>query len=235
MLNVVVELLRFAYTFLEVILNYISKPSLIIKSLFCSGDINAQFRQIPNHLAVLYTDKYAISLEALSKLIVHSAHAGITKITLYDPWSYIFSKRETLRALTHDFMHLVRPKEFGDIEFYDFDHPVTHPSFSRTTVKILSARDGKQSIVRACQKLCMECEPANITVERISDCLAKEHICEPDFLLQIGNLKTMAGYSPWVLRITEILQLKSLSRNFSYQQFLSYLHEYSSRDRRIGR
>ncbi|MCP9264020.1 hypothetical protein DINM_006946 [Dirofilaria immitis] len=217
MLNVVVELLRFAYTFLEVILNYISKPSLIIKSLFCSGDINAQFRQIPNHLAVLYTDKYAISLEALSKLIVHSAHAGITKL------------HYMIHALTHDFMHLVRPKEFGDIEFYDFDHPVTHPSFSRTTVKILSARDGKQSI------LCMECEPANITVERISDCLAKEHICEPDFLLQIGNLKTMAGYSPWVLRITEILQLKSLSRNFSYQQFLSYLHEYSSRDRRIGR
>lgn len=81
----------------------------------------------------------------------------------------------------------------------------------------------------------MECEPANITIEQISECLAKEHIYEPDFLLQVGNLETVAGYSPWVLRITEILQLKSLPSNFSHQQFLSYLHEYSLRDRRIGR
>lgn len=81
----------------------------------------------------------------------------------------------------------------------------------------------------------MECEPEDITVEEISACLAGEHICEPDFLLQIGNLETMAGYSPWVLRITEILRVKSLPNNFSRQQFLSYLHEYSSRDRRVGR
>ncbi|CAG9533538.1 unnamed protein product [Cercopithifilaria johnstoni] len=235
MLNVVVELLRFAYTFLEVILNYISKPSLIIKSLLWSADNNSQFHHLPNHLAVLYTDKCAISLEALSKLIVRSARAGITKITLYDPWSYIFSKRELLRKLTHDFMRTTWSKDLIDVEFYDSDHSVIHPSFIHTSVKILGVRDGRQSIVRACRKLCMEREPADITIEQISECLAKEHICEPDFLLQIGNLETMAGYSPWVLRITEVLQLKSLPSNFSHQQFLSYLQEYSSRDRRVGK
>uniref|UniRef100_A0A0R3S173 ditrans,polycis-polyprenyl diphosphate synthase [(2E,6E)-farnesyldiphosphate specific] n=1 Tax=Elaeophora elaphi TaxID=1147741 RepID=A0A0R3S173_9BILA len=232
MLNVVVELLRFAYTFLEVILNYLAKPSLIVKSLLCSADSNSQSYQPPSHLAVLYTDKSAISLEALSKLTVYSARAGITKITLYDPWSYIFSKRELLRKLTHDFMLMTCPKELVDVEFYDSDHAVIHPSFTHTAVKILGVRDGRQSVVRACRKLCTECDPANITIEQISECLAKEHICEPDFLLQIG---TLAGYSPWVLRITEILQLKSLPNNFSHQQFLSYLREYSSRDRRVGR
>ncbi|KAK6104433.1 putative undecaprenyl diphosphate synthase family protein [Brugia pahangi] len=235
MLNVVVEWLRFAYTFLEVILNYISKPSLIIKSLLYSADSNSQSHQLPNHLAVLYTDKYAISLEALSKLIVHSASAGITRLTLYDPWSYIFSKRELLRRLTHDIMRKACSKQLVDVEFYDSDHFMINPNISYTTVKILGARDGRQSIVRACRKLCMECAPENITIEKISEYLAREHIWEPDFLLQIGDLGTMAGYSPWVLRITEILQLKSLPSNFSYQQFLSYLHEYSSRDRRIGR
>ncbi|KAL3995266.1 putative undecaprenyl diphosphate synthase family protein [Acanthocheilonema viteae] len=235
MLNVVLELLRFAYTFLEVILNYISKPSLIVKSLLCNADSNFQSHQLPNHLAVLYTDKCAISLEALSKLIVHSARAGIRKITLYDPWSYIFSRRELLQKLTYDFAHMTCSKEPVDVVFYDFDHSVIHPSYIHTTVKILTARDGRQSIIRACRKLCMECKPTDITIEQISECLAEEHICEPDFLLQIGNLKTMAGYPPWVLRITEILQLKSLPSNFSHKQFLSYLHEYSSRDRRIGK
>ncbi|EFO27952.1 hypothetical protein LOAG_00518 [Loa loa] len=234
MLNVVVEWLRFAYTFLEVIVNYISKPSLIVKSLFCSVD-TSQSHQLPNHLAVLYTDKYAISLEALGKLIVHSAHAGITKITLYDPWSYISSRQELLRKLTYDFMHRTCAKQLVHVEFHDPDYSIFNPSFTHTSVKILGARDGRQSIVRACRKLCMECKPENITIEQISECLAEEHICEPDFLLQIGNLETMAGYSPWVLRITEILQVKSLPSNFSHQQFLSYLHEYSSRDRRIGR
>ncbi|VDK79371.1 unnamed protein product [Onchocerca ochengi] len=213
MLNVVVELLR------KVLLEFRS----------FSNDLG--FKRLMRNSFLIFNENQ----EALSKLIVHSAHAGITKITLYDPWSYIFSNREILRELTNEFMHTKRSKEVIDIEFFDSDHPIIHPNFIHTAVKILGAQDGRQSIVRACQKLCVECEPANITVEQISECLAKEHICEPDFLLQIGNLKTMAGYSPWVLRITEILQLKSLPSNFSHHQFLSYLHEYSSRDRRIGR
>ncbi|VDK88415.1 unnamed protein product, partial [Litomosoides sigmodontis] len=163
------------------------------------------------------------------------ARVGITKVTLYDPWSYILSKRELLRELTHDFMLMTCPKEHVDVEFHDSDHSVIHSNLIHTTVKILGVQDGRQSIVRACRKLCMERAPADITIEQISECLAKEHISEPDFLLQIGNLETMAGYTPWVLRITEILHVRSLPSNFSHRQFLSYLHEYSSRDRRIGK
>lgn len=39
------------------------------------------------------------------------------------------------------------------MEFYDSDHSVIHPNFVHTAVKILSARDGRQSIVRACRKV----------------------------------------------------------------------------------
>uniref|UniRef100_A0A915PK66 ditrans,polycis-polyprenyl diphosphate synthase [(2E,6E)-farnesyldiphosphate specific] n=1 Tax=Setaria digitata TaxID=48799 RepID=A0A915PK66_9BILA len=173
-------------------------------------------------------------MEAASRLIAHCARVGIAKVTLYDPWSYICSRREILRQLTYDLMQKTYSKEIPDVEFYDSNQTVTHPSSIHTAVKILGARDGRQSIVRACQKLSMKCQPADITIEQISECLAEEHICEPDFLLQVGNLETMAGYSPWTLRITEILQLKSLPYNFSYQQFLSCLQDYSSRDRRVG-
>lgn len=90
--------------------------------------------------------------EALSKLIIHSAHAGISKITLYDPWSYIFSRRELLRKLTHDLIYSASLKQRVDVKFHDSDHFVIHPGFC-TTVKILGIEDGRQSIVRACRKV----------------------------------------------------------------------------------
>lgn len=231
MINVLLECLRFAYTFLEVVLNYISKPSHLINSFFY-GATN-QVSNVPNHLAVLYTDKCAISLEALSRLIVHCARAGVRKITLYDPWSCILAKKEILRQITRDFNLKNCSKEVFTIVFYDSDD-ITQPNATHTAVKVLGAKDGRQSMVRACRKLCMKYEPTDITVDLISECLAEEHIYEPDFLLQIGSLETMAGYPPWVLRITEILRLKRLPRTFSYQQLLSYLHHFSLRERRFG-
>ncbi|VDM98829.1 unnamed protein product [Thelazia callipaeda] len=174
-------------------------------------------------------------MEALSKLIVHCAQVGISQVTLYDPWSYISSKSSALQQLTHVLTQKTCSKRIVEIVFSDSLDTATHISPSHTLVKVMDSQDGRQSIVRACKKICTKSLPADITVEQISEYLEQEHICEPDFLLHIGDLDTMAGYSPWVLRITEILRLEDLSGNFSYQQFLSYLHNYSSRDRRIGR
>ncbi|VDN18553.1 unnamed protein product [Gongylonema pulchrum] len=236
MFNVVLECLRFAYTFLEVLLNYISKPSHLINTLLHrDGDSNQYIGGASGGQESVHTIRgTALFQEALSKLLIHSSRAGIRRVTLYDPWSYISSKQEILRHLTQNLMLKSCSKNCSIVfcEAEDNSFP-TGPQC--TTVKILSGNDGRQSLVRACRKLCRSHEPAEITLERVSKCLAQEHIYEPDFLLRIGDLETLAGYPAWALRVTEILSLRNLASNFSYRQFLSYLHDYSSRDRRFGR
>lgn len=86
MLNVVLECLRFAYTFLEVLLNYLSKPSLLVHGVLRRrhghGDTGAVPAHVPTHLAVLYTDRRAISLVSFIFLLAKDNLASIFEPSL---------------------------------------------------------------------------------------------------------------------------------------------------------
>lgn len=77
-----------------------------------------------------------------------------------------------------------------------------------------------------------------IKIEDIDEELQQQSIFEPDLLIKLGSIQSLAGYPPWSLRVTEIINLPSLSTstsNFTKSQFEEILINFSRRERRLGR
>lgn len=76
-----------------------------------------------------------------------------------------------------------------------------------------------------------------IKIEDVDEELKKQSIFEPDLLIKIGTIQSLAGYPPWSLRVTEILSLSRLSTEskFTKSQFEEILLNFSRRERRLGR
>lgn len=82
--------------------------------------------------------------------------------------------------------------------------------------------------------MCVIHNPSAITVGKIGKAFADENVFEPDYLLRIGSVKSMAGFPSWALRLTEIISIKRLKGRMTQDYFLALLNDYSNRDIRRG-
>lgn len=101
------------------------------------------------------------------------------------------------------------------------------------TLNILCIEDGKEDIVRLCKKSCREnCSPLH--PEYITSELITSGQIDPDLVVVVGRPICSLGFLPWQIRLTEFLNIPSLSR-LNYFEFRRLLNLYSNCEQRFGR
>ncbi|KAH7718888.1 Protein F37B12.3 [Aphelenchoides avenae] len=184
----------------------------------------------PKHLAVLFVQEDQILWTWIADIVAYASKYGIERVTIYDPWSTLKTQEKQLRSFL---CRIFGDKRERHMLLFDGDGLDAPKGALRVTVLGRSA--GKEALVKMCKKFCLSGEP--ITATRISDALAEQHVDEPDFLVKVGDVSTLAGYPPWSLRVTEIHQLAKFASPERVQEaeFEELLHVYAGRDRRLGR
>ena len=186
----------------------------------------------------------------LFDLIMYSSAYGIKRISLYDPHSALKEKKETFLKFLK--AHLKR-KNSNVIPITDFENPpVDLKNNSFIHISILGAADGRGSLIRACRNvsrlrslqrtvfefLFQLCHlDREIATSDIDEQLIEQSIFEPDLLLKLGSINSLAGYPPWSLRVTEIVSFPRFSCESGVREseFTQILADFSSWDRRLGK
>uniref|UniRef100_A0AC34GQ13 Ditrans,polycis-polyprenyl diphosphate synthase [(2E,6E)-farnesyldiphosphate specific] n=1 Tax=Panagrolaimus sp. ES5 TaxID=591445 RepID=A0AC34GQ13_9BILA len=188
---------------------------------------------LPNHIGIAFVEEDLISYRHIFDLILHSTSAGVKRITFYDPWSRI--KSDKIRFIK-DLKKYLKNSHSSIIPiFTDESKEEIETNKRNIYITILGATDGRGALVNACKKLCHLSR--EIKIEDVDEELKKQSIFEPDLLIKIGTIQSLAGYPPWSLRVTEILSLSRLSTEskFTKSQFEEILLNFSRRERRLGR
>ncbi|KAL2649583.1 hypothetical protein R1flu_017711 [Riccia fluitans] len=114
-------------------------------------------------------------------------------------------------------------------------------------LELLSLQDGKESLVRAAKTVCKNAYMMHyakhhqaklpiLTEQDVNDSLLVNGSegPDPDLLLLFGKTRSLHGFPPWRLRLTEIVHMGPL-RDLSAGSFESALKEFSQKTHRYGR
>ncbi|KAF2278202.1 di-trans,poly-cis-decaprenylcistransferas-like protein [Westerdykella ornata] len=119
--------------------------------------------------------------------------------------------------------------------------PKTSPKPPRQhlTVLLLSAEDGRDTLVDLTKTLSEMAQNGALQPEQIDAKLIDSELCEavsgePDLLVLFQPSVCLKGYPPWQLRLTEIFHLPD-NKGVNYQVFLRALHAYAKMEMRLGR
>jgi undecaprenyl diphosphate synthase len=80
-----------------------------------------------------------------------------------------------------------------------------------------------------------EIDPAEITLETISDYLYTRGVPDPDLLIRTSGEMRISNFYLWQIAYTELCITDTLWPDFSREEFISILKEYQQRDRRYGK
>ncbi|KAF7646258.1 hypothetical protein LDENG_00190860 [Lucifuga dentata] len=198
--------------------------------------------KLPVHIGLLVTEEEP-SYTDIANLVVWCMAVGISYVSVYDNHG-IFRKndsllKDTVKQQQQDLLG-VEGSKYG-VEFLSNGHDKQqqHVLSCRSTVKLLSPADGKQSIVQAAQQLCRSVEKKERSSKDISvsmlDTLLREakDIPDPELVVKFGPVDSTLGFLPWHIRLTEFISLPS-HRNLSYEDLLDVLRRYSACQQRLG-
>ncbi|XP_028295273.1 dehydrodolichyl diphosphate synthase complex subunit nus1 [Gouania willdenowi] len=195
--------------------------------------------KLPVHIGLLVAEEEP-SYTDIAKLVVWCMAVGISYVSVYDHHGFL--QKNNSRVLEE----IVRKQEelLGgegskySVEFLSSNKPQNVLS-CRSTVKVLSPEDGKQSIVEAAQQICRSVENRERSSKDISvsvlDILLREskNIPDPDLVVKFGLVNSTLGFLPWHIRLTEFISLPS-HRDVLYEEFLGALQQYSACQQRLG-
>ncbi|KAF2751006.1 di-trans,poly-cis-decaprenylcistransferas-like protein [Sporormia fimetaria CBS 119925] len=113
------------------------------------------------------------------------------------------------------------------------------PPRQHLTVLLLSAEDGRDTLVDLTKTLTEMAQNGALRPEQIDSQLIDSELCdavstEPDLLVLFTPEVRLKGYPPWQLRLTEIFHLPD-NKGVNYQVFLRALHKYAKVEMRLGR
>jgi dehydrodolichyl diphosphate syntase complex subunit NUS1 len=187
----------------------------------------------PSHLAIAYVDKELISYVQLYDLVLHSSSYGVKRVTFYDPWSLL--KSDSVQFIK-GLKRYLKERRSSVIPIINYETPsevVDQKNYIH--ISILDSSDGREALVKACKKISKLSR--EIKIEDIDEQLIEQSIFEPDLLIKVGTIQSLAGYPPWSLRVSEIISIPTLSyeTNFTISQFEEILLNFSRRERRLGR
>jgi dehydrodolichyl diphosphate syntase complex subunit NUS1 len=107
------------------------------------------------------------------------------------------------------------------------------------SVLLLSAEDGRDSLVDLTKTLAEMTQRSKISSEDISIDLVDAEISEsvmgePELLVLFSPTVELSGYPPWQLRLTEIFHVED-NHGVGYQVFLRALYNFANAQMRFGR
>ncbi len=100
------------------------------------------------------------------------------------------------------------------------------------TLNLLLSYGGKEEIVDAVNKI-IEDGKKEITKQEFSKYLYG--IGEPDLLIRTSGTMRLSGFMPWELAYTELYFSEKLWPDFSKQDFINAIKDYSRRKRKFGK
>jgi undecaprenyl pyrophosphate synthase len=112
------------------------------------------------------------------------------------------------------------------------------PSPKNLTVMLISAEDGRDSIVDLTKTLTEMAQRNKISASQVSIDLLDAELSEnvmtdPDLLILFGPYVELAGYPPWHIRLTEIFHVQD-NQSVGYQVFLRGVRKYAQAQMRFG-
>lgn len=198
--------------------------------------------KLPAHVGLLVAEEEP-SYTDIANLVIWCMAVGISYVSVYDNYG-IFRKNnsrllEEIVRQQQDLLGVDGSKYSVEFLSSGSDRHQHGVVSCRSTVKVLSPADGKQSIVQAAQQLCRSVENKERSSKDISvsmlDMLLREsrNIPDPELVVKFGPVNSTLGFLPWHIRLTEFISLPS-HRNVSYEDLLGVLQRYSACQQRLG-
>ncbi|MCF0174577.1 MAG: di-trans,poly-cis-decaprenylcistransferase [Bacteroidales bacterium] len=103
---------------------------------------------------------------------------------------------------------------------------------SRLTLIIMLSYSGKWDIIQAVNKLRLK---EKITEEDIAENLVTAGFPDPDLIIRTSGEERLSNYFLWQGAYSELYFTKVLWPDFSKEDYVAALEEYSRRDRRFGK
>ncbi|MCA1904531.1 MAG: isoprenyl transferase [Cyanobacteria bacterium M5B4] len=99
---------------------------------------------------------------------------------------------------------------------------------------------GRQELVQACQRIAMEVQCGNLTVDEINGQLVERYLYtsglpDPDLLIRTSGEMRISNFLLWQLAYSEIYVTSTLWPDFDRGQFYRALLAYQQRERRFGK
>jgi len=95
---------------------------------------------------------------------------------------------------------------------------------------------GRQEIISAVKKIINEgVKTEDITEEYFSRCLQTGDMPDPDIIIRTSGEMRLSGFLPWQGVYSELFFVKTFWPDFSKEEFLDIVDQYSNRERRIGK
>lgn len=115
----------------------------------------------------------------------------------------------------------------------------TQRSLSHLSVLLLSAEDGRDSLVDLTKTLTEMSQRSKLSSDDITQDLVDAELSEsvmgePDLLVLFGPIVELSGYPPWQVRLTEIYHVED-NHGVGYQVLLRALFNFANVEMRFGR
>lgn len=253
-LKIILRIIHLIITFAIYCKDVLDKFTQYLKDI---GDKNAldklmqdfkYLKKSPNHIAFSINEK-ELSFVDLGNLVIWSVAMGTTYISFYDRLGYIKDNESTLVKCIEKKASILN--NYNELQ-YDFHIYSNLNKLSRQTIRkngckhikifiqLLSLEDGRQSLVNTACKLSTlvkdnELHVIDIVPDYVDRILREaSHYPDPDLLLIFGKVKSLMGFSPWELRLTEILFINSHHKLHPIS-FLKTLISYAQKEQRFGK
>lgn len=241
------RLLLLVFSFITWFLSELSRLKFLLSS-------SPDPKKLPRHLALLVDSQDAVPyLSKLLLLLDQLAQLGLEHISLYDAEGTL--KLVLADALQSNLGVQIYRHNYDGSKLCngsitsthgepccknDTTSTFSHEKKGHLVVEVLCIRDGKQAIVDAARNICLK----SLQAGAISD-IREEDINtslkeiggfgpDPDLLLLFSNSRTLQGFPPWRLRLTEILYVGPI-KDMSEATIFQALEEYSYKHHRYGK
>jgi dehydrodolichyl diphosphate syntase complex subunit NUS1 len=113
------------------------------------------------------------------------------------------------------------------------------PPMQHLSVLLISAEDGRDSLVDLTKTLAemsqrSKLSPEDISIDLVDAEITESVMGEPELLVLFGPTVELLGYPPWQVRLTEIFHVQD-NQGMGYQVFLRALYNYANAQMRFGR
>lgn len=201
------------------------------------------FKKLPIHIGLLVLEN-DISYSDIANTLLWSAAMGVSYISVYDTDGIVKRNKSTLYdAVLQNQKHTTdsecSKKELKIHSGMNMQNSKCSQS-SHVDIYLLSLEDGRQSLVQATQTICRQVSKkqfrtSDLTPDTIDSLLQDQRGCpDPDLIIKFGQVDSLLGFSPWQIRLSEILSLPS-HIGLDYKTFKSVFVKYGASQQRFGK
>src|SRR3989344_2923949 len=110
--------------------------------------------------------------------------------------------------------------------------------YNKYQVNFAMAYGGRAEVIDAIKKIAEQLKKGKLNINQINEETFSDYLYmkdEPDLIIRTGGEKRTSNFLPWQSTYSEFIFLDCLWPEFSKEEFVQCIQEYSARDRRFGK